>query len=123
VLLRQRTKHELLPGLWDLPGTFRGDDGDRGHGLEVANAIPFEIEIGPRLGIVRHAVTYRRITLQVYEALSREATVPMGWRWCTIEEAASMALSSPARKILTKWGNASRGSLFQDAEAAASSSS
>jgi hypothetical protein len=30
--------------------------------------------------------------------------MPPGWRWCTLEEAALIALSSPARKILTKWG-------------------
>jgi len=108
VLLRQRGDGELLPGLWDLPGTFLGNDGDRSHGLEIAKTIPMKVEIGERLGTVRHAVTYRRITLEIYESSSSQSKAPAGWRWCTIDEAAAMALSSPARKILTEWGEAAR---------------
>ncbi|HET9886186.1 MAG TPA: hypothetical protein VFR10_01645, partial [bacterium] len=99
-------------GLWDLPGTFLGNDGDCSHGLEIAATIPFKIEIGMRLGTVRHAVTYRKITLQIYEASSSHQS-PAGWRWCALGEAHSMALSSPARKILTKWGEAAQDS-FQE---------
>jgi A/G-specific adenine glycosylase len=108
VLLRQRSDGELLPGLWDLPGTFRGDDGDRSHGLEFAKSIPLEIRIGARLGTVRHAVTYRRITLEIYAGRSAQEIAIAGWRWCTLDEAHSMALSSPARKILAKWGKGAR---------------
>ena len=108
VLLRQRRDGELLPGLWDLPGTFLGNDGDRSHGLEIAKTIPMKVEIGERLGTVRHAVTYRRITLEIYESSSSQSKAPAGWRWCTIDEAAAMAISSPARKILTEWGEAAR---------------
>jgi A/G-specific adenine glycosylase len=108
VLLRQRCDGELLPGLWDLQGTFLGNDGDRSHGLEIAKSIPHDIQIGARLGKVRHAVTYRRITLEIHEASSAQERTPIGWRWCTLDEAASMALSSPARKILAKWGEAAR---------------
>lgn len=104
VLLRQREQDELLPGLWDLPGTFSGNNGDQSHGLEIAKTIPLKITMGVRLGAIRHAVTYRRITLEVYEASSSHDRTPAGWRWCTLEEATTMALSSPARKILMKWG-------------------
>jgi adenine-specific DNA glycosylase len=105
ILLRQRTEMELLPGIWDLPGTFSGDRGDVGHGLEIAGIIPVVIEIGSMLGVMRHVITYRRITLEVHEAWgSCLEAIPPGWRWCTVEEAMGMALSSPARKILEKWG-------------------
>jgi A/G-specific adenine glycosylase len=110
ILLRRRGAHELLPGLWDLPGTFAGDDGDRGASLEdVVASLPFEIGACVRLGTIRHHVTHRRITLEVHAssaARSRPARTPIAGeiRWVPPREAASMALSAPARKILAKWG-------------------
>ncbi len=126
VLLRRRGEDELLPGMWDLPGAFGGDAGDRGRSLEeVAAALPVEVEVGARLGTLRHAITHRRITLEVIEARRREGRArganpndgegagvaargtPLGrgeHRWCTVAEAAALALSAPARKILARWG-------------------
>ncbi len=112
VLLRRRAAGELMPGLWDLPGSFAGDDGDRGVPLEETLASLFPgVEVGARLGVVRHQVTYRRIALEVHEARvsagsrSREATpASSALRWALPEEAASMALAAPARKILSRWG-------------------
>lgn len=107
VLLRRRGPDELLPGMWDLPGAFGGVDGDRDRPLdETVAALPFCVEVGERLGVLRHGVTYRRITLEVVEArmTGRIATLPEDFHWCTPIEAASKALSAPARKILAKWG-------------------
>jgi A/G-specific adenine glycosylase len=114
VLLRRRPPGELLPGMWDLPGAFAGDDGDRSSGAEEAAALlPFPVEIAAEpLGSVTHAVTYRRITLDVREALARggrRAAAAAGTdgaelRWCRPADALERALSSPARRILRRWG-------------------
>jgi A/G-specific adenine glycosylase len=115
VLLRRRPPGELLSGMWDLPGAFAGNDDDRSSGADEAAALlPFEVELAPEpLGSIRHAITYRRITLDV-----RAARAPRGrargavgtdgaeLRWCPPEDAAERALSSPARRILRRWGGA-----------------
>ena len=69
VLLRRRRENEISPGLWDLPGAFTGADGDRSSGPEDAAAmLPFDVEVGGKLGAIRHGVTYRRIVLDVFDA-------------------------------------------------------
>jgi A/G-specific adenine glycosylase len=116
VLLRRRLESELLPGLWDLPGAFSGSEGDRSAGLEEARGLlPFPVETGETLGTLRHAITYRRITLEVREAAPRgadgEADSPglagpdgAALAWRRRDEAIAGALSSPARRILRRWG-------------------
>jgi A/G-specific adenine glycosylase len=133
ILLRRRGEHELLYGMWDLPGAFSGLNGDRSHGWrKAARSVPIPIEIGVRLGIIRHVVTYRKITLEVYEAATVDPGKRVGrgrsraaktgkerrgvqtddeWRWCAVHEAMAMALSAPARKILSHWGGTSRSAI------------
>jgi A/G-specific adenine glycosylase len=112
VLLRRRREGEISPGLWDLPGTFTGTDGDRSTGLEDALAtLPFPVDVGAKLGAIRHGVTYRRIVLDVYAATprrrgreDRQLTGPDGAElsWHDVDEADGRALSSPARRILRR---------------------
>jgi A/G-specific adenine glycosylase len=125
ILLRRRLPGELLAGLWDLPGAFTGGQGDRPIALEdVVETLPFPVSCGEKLGTFRHAVTYRRIVLDVLEAVSLEAppreeslsrrrrggqgprAAPLRAAdgaellFCTTEQALGKALSSPARRIL-----------------------
>jgi A/G-specific adenine glycosylase len=112
VLLRRRREGEISPGLWDLPGAFTGTDGDRSTGVEEAlAALPFPVDVGARLGAIRHGVTYRRIVLDVYAATplcrgreDRPLTGPDGAElsWHDVDEADGRALSSPARRILRR---------------------
>jgi len=113
VLLRRRRGEELLPGLWDLPGAFTGGDGDRSSVPAHAVALlPFPVEVGPRLGTIRHGITYRRITLEVHEArpaAARRTRLRPGpdgaeLTWADPRTALDRALSSPARRILRRWG-------------------
>jgi A/G-specific adenine glycosylase len=113
VLLRRRREEELLPGLWDLPGAFTGIGGDRSAGTAEAEAsLPIPVEPGAVLGKIRHAITYRRIVLEVREARPverRRRRPPAGpdgaeFLWCPAPQALERALSSPARRILLKWG-------------------
>lgn len=122
VLLRRRPPGELLPGMWDLPGAFAGTDGDRSTGADEAAALlPFPVDVaGEPLGSLTHAITYRRITLDVRAARpgrgarangdrrARAATGSDGAEllWCPAREALDRALSSPARRILRRWGSA-----------------
>ena len=110
VLLRRRRENEISPGLWDLPGAFTGTDGDRSSGPEEAAAmLPFDVEVGSKLGAIRHGVTYRRIVLDVFEARpSKRRAANRGLRgpdgaelaWHDVDEVDGRALSSPARRAL-----------------------
>ena len=70
-------------------------------------------DVGDALGAIRHAVTYRRITLEVREARpsgpggagrARKGTDGAELLWSTPEAALERALSSPARRIVRRWG-------------------
>lgn len=112
VLLRRRRAGEISPGLWDLPGAFTGTDGDRSSEPSDAVAmLPFEVEVGSRLGEIRHGVTYRRIVLEVFAARPkgrRGAPTHCGIRgpdgaelaWHDVIDVDARALSSPARRAL-----------------------
>ncbi|MDP7032258.1 MAG: A/G-specific adenine glycosylase [Gemmatimonadota bacterium] len=112
VLLRRRPESELLPGLWDLPGAFEGDDARVAAGAaDAAGLLPHPVEVGETLGVLRHAVTHRRIRLTVRRAS------PGGWpdgpappgtdgarlRWVLAAEAEEVALSAPGRAALRRW--------------------
>jgi A/G-specific adenine glycosylase len=111
VLLRKRREDELLPGMWDLPGAFTGEGGDRSSGVEEARALlPFEVRVGDVVGRWKHAITHRRIELEVREAsevlpvLAREGVAADGAEllWCPPAEGMEKALSSPARRVLRR---------------------
>jgi A/G-specific adenine glycosylase len=112
VLLRRRRDGELSPGLWDLPGAFTGDDHLAATtAADAARLVPFRLLVDGALGAVRHAVTYRRITLHVHPA--RPARGARGsalagpdgaeLAWCEPATAFDRALSSPARRILERF--------------------
>lgn len=112
VLLRRRRESELLPGLWDLPGAFLGDDACPTASPEtVAERLPFDVKWGASVGRLRHAVTYRRIALDVHEASAFGAVDAAKDRdgaelaWVPRADAVKRALSSPARRILKRWGS------------------
>jgi A/G-specific adenine glycosylase len=106
VLLRRRREGEISPGLWDLPGAFTGTDADAG--IDAARAlVPFAVRVGASLGTLRHAVTHRRIRLDVFDAApaGRAPRRPRGadgadLAWCPPARAGDLALSAPARRIL-----------------------
>ncbi len=112
VLLRRRPADELLPGLWDLPGAFAGDDASKARRPEeLAAELPLALESVSEVGSVRHAVTYRRITLRIHvaEAAAGAPAEPGTDRggaelaWRVPAEADAKALSSPARRILRRF--------------------
>jgi A/G-specific adenine glycosylase len=126
VLLRRRRPDELLPGMWDLPGAFTGIQGDRSSDLPAANALlPLTVTPGAVLGRIKHAITYRRITLDVHEVAVEEGsdrslvgTDGAELLWCTASAALSKALSSPARRALRRWGRPPAGAPLDTPEPA-----
>lgn len=82
--LTQRAAAEaLLPGMWELPRRAAGD------------------QSGRRLGLMRHAITFRKIRATVY-APAAAAPPPPG-RWFTRSARERLPLTGLARKILRRW--------------------
>ena len=117
--LRRRLPDEVSPGLWDLPGAFPGTGPDVSAGADEAAALlPFAVTVGDAVGTLRHGVTYRKIALEIREASLKRGggvrsaggsvplTGPDGAELCWERpaDADSRALSSPARRILQRWG-------------------
>jgi A/G-specific adenine glycosylase len=102
ILLLQRPPTGVWAGMWEVPrGTVEGGESM----VEAAQRIALErlgagVTMGREIATVRHTVMRRSITLRAFEA------TPLGvvdaGRWVTHEEAATLALPSPQRKLLLK---------------------
>ncbi len=68
LLLAQRPQNGLLGGLWEFPGGKQQDGEDLPACLrrEIDEELGVEIEVGPELGVYRHAFTHFRITLHAF---------------------------------------------------------
>ena len=84
-LLERVTEGSFLRGLWlfpfvEPPASLAGS---------LSRKLGVECELGPRLGSVKHAITFRRLTV---EAFRIEPAVPLrlrgrkGFRWARLEE-------------------------------------
>jgi A/G-specific adenine glycosylase len=106
VLIVQRPTHVRWGGLWELPRTTVGQDGDPRVAARsyMRATLGLSIEVGRKLLTVKHGVTHHRITLSCYE--SRRVTgrvVQNGYadfRWELPERLGDYAFSSPQRKLI-----------------------
>jgi len=100
VLVVQRGPGEWWEGLWDfprLPGAARGAR----RGIERSEVLS-GLACGAisRLGTIAHTVTHHRITLDVVScAAGRSGKAATGRRWVTARALASLAMTSPGRRI------------------------
>jgi A/G-specific adenine glycosylase len=102
VLLVRRPAGRLLGGMWEIPQTSLESRGlpdlarelEERHGLRV---VPGALAVR-----ARHAITYRRITLEGYRArLERPVPGdPDRFLWARPDEVESLAVSSSTRKLL-----------------------
>ena len=100
VLVVQRGAGEWWAGLWDFPRV-------PGRAARAARGIAASPELAPLgcgrpepLGTVTHTVTHHRITLDIVRSAARLRGAAAGnRRWVTPGELASLAMSSPARRI------------------------
>jgi A/G-specific adenine glycosylase len=102
VLLVRRPESPVLSRFWEIPqtGLDADDEKDLRRALAVRHSL--DVAVGPLLSVVRHAITFRRIRVEVYGAelagtptLDTERT-----RWAASDELNALALSSMTRKIL-----------------------
>ncbi len=104
LLLRRPESSELLAGLWELP-TVPGRVQDAQEAAKQLYGLKLRAQ--ERLIEVRHAITTRRIRLDVVRADlqgSLEAVRESDWAagWFTAEEAERLALTGATRKALTR---------------------
>jgi A/G-specific adenine glycosylase len=87
LLMRRREGTGLMDGLWEFP-PLQGDGG------------PLRLRSRGRIGSVRHAITYRRLHLDVHRAdLLAEPRGP-GFRWIRPRDLRTLPVSSLAAKVL-----------------------
>jgi A/G-specific adenine glycosylase len=109
VLLVRREEAGELAGMWELPGSGESPvegEGARKLAAAVRKRHGLSVEVGPRLGEVRHGILDRRIRLELFAAeLRGERSVRrsrISSRWVRPEEALAggLALAASARKAL-----------------------
>jgi adenine-specific DNA glycosylase len=109
VLLVRRQGAGELEGMWELPGSGEAPaerEGSRKLAAAVRRRHGLSVEVGPRLGEVRHGILDRRIRLELFAAElrgERSGRLPRSSsRWVRPEEALAggLALAASARKAL-----------------------
>lgn len=122
LFLQRRPENGLLGGLWEFPGgkIENGESASEAAMREVAEETGLAIEVLGQAGVVRHAYSHFRITLNAFHATlagdpagpSRPAgDQPGSPRWVRLEELGSYALPGANRKLLASmevpsWVNA-----------------
>ncbi len=101
-LLVRREGGRLLGGMWEVPQTSLDGEGRPALVRELRDRHGLEVTVGPLLATTRHAITYRRIRVEVFSArLTRPPALdPEQARWVTPAEARSLPVSSLTHKIL-----------------------
>jgi A/G-specific adenine glycosylase len=102
VLMVRRPEGRVLGRLWEIPQTGLESRGREDLEHELAETYGLAIVPGALLAVGRHAITYRRIRLEVYAArLTRPpAHDPDRSRWVTPAEIAALPVSSITHKVL-----------------------
>jgi A/G-specific adenine glycosylase len=102
VLLVRRPEGGVLARLWEIPQTSLESNGRADLAAELAQRHGLVISPGALLGVTRHAITFRRIRVEVYSArLAQPAPSDAEHvRWATPAQIADLPVSSMTHKIL-----------------------
>ena len=103
VLIAQRPLHGLWGGLWEFPRVVcaPGESPQASAERAAREVVGLNVEIGNRIGRVKHGVTHHRITLYGFDARRRsqeDAPSPLACaavRWEPLEALDNFAFSSP----------------------------
>ncbi len=106
VLIAQRPSGGLLGGLWEFPGG-KLEPGESLHAClqrEIREELGAAIQVGPSLGVYRHAYTHFQVTLHAFRAwlLAGESPRPVqvqALRWVQLEELTSFPMGKIDREI------------------------
>jgi A/G-specific adenine glycosylase len=102
VLLVRRPEGRLLGRMWEVPQTSLESRGLPDLARELLERHGLRVVPGALAVRARHAITYRRITLEGYSCrlAAPEPADPERYRWVRPEELPSLAVSSATRKLL-----------------------
>ncbi len=105
VLIAQRPEGGLLGGLWEFPGgkQKRGESLEACLRRELREELGIAVQVGPRLGVFRHAYSHFRVTVYAYEcALARGEPQPLQHRrlrWVGVRALARFPMGKVDRAI------------------------
>ncbi len=110
VLLVQRGEGRVMRGLWEIPQTTLESAGQRDLVDELRERHGLRVALGPCLLTARHAITYRRITAEVYRArlLAQVPDNSARFAWVDPRAPDGYAMSSLTRKLLRAAGSPQR---------------
>jgi A/G-specific adenine glycosylase len=102
VLLVRRAEGRLMGRMWEVPQTSLESQGLRDLARELLERHGLDLAPGPLVARGRHAITFRRIRLEAYQArLRREPPAdPERFLWATPAEIGALPVSSLTRKVL-----------------------
>jgi 8-oxo-dGTP diphosphatase len=102
VLLVRRAEGRLMGRMWEVPQTSLEARQAPDLARELLSSHGLAVLPGPLVGRARHAVTFRRIHVEIYRARLRRKppSDPERYRWVAPAELASLPVSSMTRKIL-----------------------
>ena len=101
-LLVRRAEGRLLGRMWEVPQTSLESRGRPDLVRELEERHGLRVVPGPLAVRARHAITFRRITLEGYRA-SLEPPLPQDpdrFRWATADEVVALPVSSSTRKLV-----------------------
>ncbi len=105
VLISRRPENGLLGGLWEFPGGKQepGEELPDCLAREIDEELGVQIQVGPGLGIYRHAYTHFKVTLHAFECslVSGEprAIQVADWRWVSLGELRDYPMGKIDRQI------------------------
>jgi A/G-specific adenine glycosylase len=102
VLFARRPSGRLMGEMWEIPQTPLDAVGRPRLEEEVRRRYGIDIRVGALLATARHAITYRRIRLEAYEATLSTPVAPHRdtLRWVALHEVAGLPTSSMTRKLV-----------------------
>jgi A/G-specific adenine glycosylase len=101
VLLVRRPEGKLMGRMWEVPQTSLESRGLSDLEPELATRHGLRVAAGPLLARVRHAITFRRIRVDVHAARLRRDPPEDGERYAWVQpNAVQLPVSSLTRKIL-----------------------
>lgn len=106
ILLVRRGEGRLMGRFWEVPQTSLESAGPPDLARELREAHGLQVVVGPLVGQARHAITFRRIRVEIHSARLRREPPPdtERVRWVAPAEIASLATSSLTRKLLRGLG-------------------
>jgi A/G-specific adenine glycosylase len=102
ILLVRRAAGRLMGGMWEVPQTSLESRGLADLVPELLERHQLEIRPGRLRASARHAITFRRIRVEAYEArlVRQPADDPERYAWARPDELDGFAVSSLTRKVV-----------------------